>query len=560
MKRVLALIITLPLVVIGVEWQSLNGPPAGRADDMSMGWDPHIPAWVIYAADQTHKLYKSVNEGELWQVPTQEEQVDNPTCVITDVNNAQVVYIGKNSDVPVWKSTNGGETWEPKSYGITNTHPLCFAMDPSNPNVVYLGCEGAGNQPSLFKTTNGGVNWSGCGNFPTNIPVFDICIKSDEPNILYVATNIGTYKSTNYGSNWIQLNSPPNSSFIQAITLNVDLQPPTLFVANTNLQSGAWIYYTKDDGAHWYLALTLYGEDIEPSGIAVEENSSGQIMYATFSPIGFYKSTNGGVDWFPAENGLVDKTLKCLMCHPSGNGIIYTGGEFAVYRSNNYGEAWTEKTKGMALADMRKISVKENNFYGIIFHRSGDDGVVSYNCGIDIWKFIYHNPGWYGTDIEIATTNNNIIYEAIFSDFGDYGYVVKSTNGGMSWDLVLAAGNYGISDLDASETNADIVYASSYVWGGLSPLRVYRTTNGGNSWDYYQFSYEKGDLNAVAAQADNDAVVYTGGWWRSLDESNQGPVLEKSTDGGVNWFAQDGGLKGRIRVLSVDPINLLILK
>ncbi len=33
-------LIILPLLLLAAEWQSLNGPPAGRADDMSMGWDP----------------------------------------------------------------------------------------------------------------------------------------------------------------------------------------------------------------------------------------------------------------------------------------------------------------------------------------------------------------------------------------------------------------------------------------------------------------------------------------------------------------------------------------
>jgi len=74
-KRLLITII-LPFIVLAVEWQSLNGPPAGRADDMSMG--QHAGQFIIYAADETHKLYKSTNEGELWQVPTYDERVDNP--------------------------------------------------------------------------------------------------------------------------------------------------------------------------------------------------------------------------------------------------------------------------------------------------------------------------------------------------------------------------------------------------------------------------------------------------------------------------------------------------
>jgi hypothetical protein len=62
MCKILTLLISLPLIVFSVEWQSLDGPPAGRADDMSIGL--YQGEWVVYAADGTHKLYKSTNEGD----------------------------------------------------------------------------------------------------------------------------------------------------------------------------------------------------------------------------------------------------------------------------------------------------------------------------------------------------------------------------------------------------------------------------------------------------------------------------------------------------------------
>jgi len=196
MKKILALIISLPLLVIAAEWQSLNGPPAGRADDMSMGL--YQGEWVIYAADQTHKLYKSTNEGELWQVPTQDEHVDNPTCVITDVNNAQLVYIGRNNATPVWKSIDGGANWEPKSTGITNTQPLCFAMDPYNPSTLYLGCKACDDKSVLFRTTDGGWEWHGLN--LSGYDVNDILVLEffNEGTILILATGKGIFRGRPY--------------------------------------------------------------------------------------------------------------------------------------------------------------------------------------------------------------------------------------------------------------------------------------------------------------------------------------------------------------------------
>ena len=190
--------IILPLILFAAQWQSLDGPPAGRADDMSMGYDPQIPAWVIYAADRTHKLYKSVNEGEFWDSIYLDTNIVNPVCVICDPNDAQVVYIGKNDQTPVWKSDDGGVNWYPRSYGITNTQPLCFAMDPYDSRIVYLGCKKLGDRSVLFRTTNGGWSWTALklrGFDVNDILVIDLPY---EGIILFLATDKGILKGRYY--------------------------------------------------------------------------------------------------------------------------------------------------------------------------------------------------------------------------------------------------------------------------------------------------------------------------------------------------------------------------
>ena len=206
MKKILALIISLPLIAFAAEWQSLNGPPAGRADDMSMGWHPGIPGWVIYAADQTHKLYKSTNEGEYWDsLPPPEypnPNITNPTCVITRPNDAQVVYIGKNDATPVWWSQDGGQTWEPRSgtppNNITNTQPLCFAMDPFDERIIYLGCRKDGDKPVLFRTTDGGFYWEKLSLSHFNINDILVLFFAGEGIVLILGTDKGILRGKVY--------------------------------------------------------------------------------------------------------------------------------------------------------------------------------------------------------------------------------------------------------------------------------------------------------------------------------------------------------------------------
>jgi len=206
MIKQLLVIIILPILIFAVEWQSLNGPPVGRADDMSMGWDPLHNYWVIYAADQTHKLYKSTNEGEYWDsLPPPEypnPNIINPTCVITRPNDAQVVYIGKNDTTPVWWSQDGGQTWEPRSgtppNNITNTQPLCFAMDPFDERIIYLGCRKDGDKPVLFRTTDGGFYWEKLNLFNYDINDILVLFFAGEGIVLILATDKGILRGRIY--------------------------------------------------------------------------------------------------------------------------------------------------------------------------------------------------------------------------------------------------------------------------------------------------------------------------------------------------------------------------
>jgi photosystem II stability/assembly factor-like uncharacterized protein len=93
-----------------------------------------------------HRLYQHIPQQDV-----------NPTCIITEPNNSDTVYVGIEG-YKVYKSENGGDIWEPKYNGITNPYPRCFAMDPLYPNILYLGCASAAGV-SVFKTEDGGENW-----------------------------------------------------------------------------------------------------------------------------------------------------------------------------------------------------------------------------------------------------------------------------------------------------------------------------------------------------------------------------------------------------------------
>jgi hypothetical protein len=93
--------------------------------------------------DEINKIFYRKIENSPWDsldnrefypyIPPQDR---NPTCIITNRNNSNIVYVGIE-EYKVYKSTNGGESWRQKSNGITNPYPRCFTMDPEDSNI-YL--------------------------------------------------------------------------------------------------------------------------------------------------------------------------------------------------------------------------------------------------------------------------------------------------------------------------------------------------------------------------------------------------------------------------------------
>jgi photosystem II stability/assembly factor-like uncharacterized protein len=546
MKQALIYIIALPLLLIAAEWQSLNGPPAGRADDMSIGYDNSVPGWIIYAADQTHKLYKSTNEGELWE-PITDEHIIQPTCVITRPGDAQVVYIGKNDNVPIWWSTNGGQTWEERSgeypNNITNTQPLCFAMDPNDVSVVYLGCRRSSVSAAMFKTTNSGATWSALSNSP-NASVNDIAITHDPLRGTWIYagcsdTEKGIWKSTDGGDTWTQIFSGDD---IYAVAF------ANQFVGYAG--AGQYVYKTTNGGDAWQC---LNSPDAEIRDLSVVSTA---VVYAATNDA-IFKTTNGGADWIHVSTGHRCDNANCILTHPSSNQTIFSGAAWCVYKTTNSGSSWFEIIEGYRPASIKKLTANLPNMYTVgndylgrgscAITRSSDNGdnwitltgyfpaegtgehcaqvitVSPRNADIvlmgghwetvesenqafiyrtsdygETWQRTYQSPDVenYVYSIEFSPFSSDTVYTGLGAEY----VIMRSTNTGISWAGQLEGQR--IMSLAINDDNEDIVY------GGAKYSGVFKSTNAGGNWS--QTDFDDRTVPALSIDCDFPNIVYAG--------------------------------------------------
>ena len=323
-----------------------------------------------------------------------------------------------------------------------------IAVHPEDPTTIYIGSAGGG----IWKTVTGGTVLR---------PVFDdhtqsigkIAIAPSAPETVYVGTgepwvrnsvSVGTgmYKSNNGGTSWQSIGLD-DSERISDIVVHPE-DPNTVYVAalghlwDANEERG--VFKTTDGGQNWEKILYI-DENTGATDLDIDPRNP-EVVYAvmwshrrqpwTFDSgftggSGVYKSTNGGKDWNPIQNGLPDEKLgrMAIGVAPSNPDVIYLSVECksadkkGLYLSTDAGQNW-EKVSNDFNTTVRpfyfsNITVDPTN--DSIVMKSGFQGIISEDRG-SVFRMIGNSVHSDIHDIWIDPTNNKHILVA--TDGGIY--------------------------------------------------------------------------------------------------------------------------------------------
>jgi photosystem II stability/assembly factor-like uncharacterized protein len=224
---------------------------------------------------------------------------------------------------------------------------------------------------------------------------------------------------------------------------------------------------------------------------------------------GIWKTTSGGVTWFPVfdQETSVD-SVGAIQVAPSNSSIVYAGAGDPIGGSLGNG-MW----------------------------KSSDAGATWQHIGLEDTVKI--------DSIVVDPTDANLV---LVSALGDAthpgGGVYRSIDGGRSWASVLKAPDYeGIRDLQAAYDNPGVLLAATQGTGGagpggggggnrprVKPPLVFRSTDEGKTWTQIKIPPFEGRVAVAVAMHTKGQRYYIVG-----NNIENGSGLYRSDDAGVTW-------------------------
>ncbi|PWB55677.1 MAG: hypothetical protein C3F13_03095 [Anaerolineales bacterium] len=304
--------------------------------------------------------------------------------------------------------------------------------------------------------------------------------------------------------------------------------PDHLFVTD----AWAGVFVSTDGGLSWFptnQGITTRtgptGDAIPVFSLTIDPINPDTMWVGTQFQRGIFKSTNGGESWQKMDNGVVEDegiTFRGFSVDPTNSDIVYAAAEISSW-------VWSSDRKQHM---GREFDLTAGVIYKTI---NGGQSWKAVWRGDNLARYIWINPQ--DTDVLYISTGF-FDREAANSD-PDQGIpggegILKSTDGGQTWFSVNSGlRNLYITSLFMHPTNPDILLAATgnnqYHTGG----GVYLTTDGGETWiNTMNVSYDI--FEAVEFSTSTPSIAYAGNP-RAIYRSNNTGQTWHQVSSGQNW-------------------------
>jgi photosystem II stability/assembly factor-like uncharacterized protein len=475
----------------------------------------------------------SEDSGQNWQATTgfKSWEIADFTWHPT---NAQEVWAGTMSGPYV--SRDGGRTWQEMRAGFpalgnNYTAPIQkILFDPTNAQHLlafggshrgWPGGPGSSQWNAVWESLNGGTSWQRVGQVGNvAAPGIVAAAFAGTSKVLFAATaGQRVWKSTDDGRTWTPANQglPPTSvTWITAHPTDAN----TLYVSTDSYEVGGTrepgqIFRSRDGGASWRAVTQGLHQTRSNSaalcshyGTVALAPSNPNVLYTSdmsYWPYGIFRSPDGGDTWsIVLDHGKKQQTPTAYVPAP-GMGVIavdpkdaqhvLAGNTEYVLRTTTGGLTWQDVTSspaaavpgaytGRGFSGLVSTVVRFNPFRANHAVLMGmDDGKFwQSRDGLQTWTWGGEGmPRWNGgNNVAFAGPSGDVMY-ASFGQFGNYGGIGKTTDGGRNWTMAPESAFPGLGGNKEGAGVYALPATPDQVWACVGGT-LYRSGNGGQTW------------------------------------------------------------------------------
>ncbi|MDZ4710978.1 MAG: hypothetical protein SGI89_01475 [bacterium] len=445
----------------GVSWSQLV---SGRCDDVI--FSPTGDTAYIVGSGTGYRV--SVNGGASFTSnATLTMGTRNHIALCKSSPNILYCSIYSSSSITVFKSVNAGSTFSQIAVGQNFNggqawYDFYMHVSPFDPDLAFVG------SIDIWRTTNGGATnftnvtnaYSG-GNVHPDQQNFDF--HPTDVNQMVCVNDGGIWRSTNKGTNWINMNT--NLTLTQFYRIASD-------PSNSNHILGG----TQDNGTQRTLGAINWSAAFGGDGGEVCFHTKNNLyMLGETQNNGVQRSSNGGTTWASGTSGLTGSGswVGPLISHPDSTTIFYTGRQ-QVFKTTSWGANWTAISNVVG-GTIREMAISKSSA-NIMYATSGSTVYKSTNRGYTFSSVTIGLPARTITSVNVHPDSSSVAV-LTYSGFGT-GKVFKTTNGGSSW--IDINGN-----LPDSPVNDALIYYPNYstsTYFAATDVGVFVSNNYGQSW------------------------------------------------------------------------------
>lgn len=475
-----------------------------------------------------------IKKEQLWNWRNKYPQ-GNDLNIIKYYNNDSIMAMGDL--MTIMHSTNGGIAWKVKKTGATNYfnsvyfspfEELIFGAgdfgtiykssdrgnnwseininSSSNINSIYFADKNAGwlvgENGIIFKTTNNGNSWSKQNsNIINNLNSVNFA----NLNIGYIVGNNGiVLKTSNGGSVWNKLNSFTSSNLLGVTFMNL----------NKGFAYGdsGTFYRTSNGGNNWIQ-------------INLSTKQTLRELKFTNSLVGFivadsglvYKTTDGGNNWIRKNTNVSDNLYAISILNT--NNILICGENGILLKSVNGGDNWTN----LLIDKLGDVSLKYISFI------NNNDGYIELSPDSLYLKTTNGGENWYYQSTGTKVNKMFFISSNEGWAVGDSGKILKTIDGGLSWNLKPSNTTVNLVNLSFIDEN------NGWCTGDNGYLLI--TNDGGENWLSQNVGSDNNYTQVLFTDPNNGWVI------------TDGSEILKTDDGGYNWNFQNNPLVDNLQKL-----------